>query len=240
MKNFDSTHLIFLAVTISFLALSMWGVSKMSKKWQNALIVCAVVVCSGGIFYRYALGLSFEKGLSVQILIQMLQVCNFNFILLPLMLIPKCELARQYSFMFSMFAASTALISVSKSFANVSWDNPELMNYWLNHVFAIACPLWMLSARRIKPQKKYVLPVLICVFVYFTAVYGFCELLRANGIIAPDKSFSYIYDTMGFLPLDWLYNLIGVPYFYLYPLIPLAYGFFYLQAHLFRNYKLKI
>ena len=52
---------------------------------------------------------------------QMLQVCNFNFILMPLMLFKKNEFARQYSVFFSMFAASTAHTSVSSSFVNLNW-----------------------------------------------------------------------------------------------------------------------
>ena len=203
MAPFSITHILMIIASIIFLILSTWVVSKLNRKWQNVFFVVAVIFCSGGIFYRYAMGMSFEKGLSVNILIQMLQVCNFNFVLLPLMLVPKFELARQYSFMFSMFAASTTIFSISGSWVNYNWYDQEVLNFWLYHLFAIACPIWMCAAKRLKPRKEYVIPVAICVVVYFTAVYGLSEIFRANGIIAPDKSFSFIYDPGGYGPLAY-------------------------------------
>ena len=169
------------------------------------------------------------------LMIQMLQVCNFNFVLVILMMIPKLEIARQYSVMFSMFAAATVMLSIPSRYATAEWYSPDFLNFWLNHVFAISLPLWMVSAGRLRPQKKYIIPVSICVIVYFLIVYGGTEWLHSIGELAPTKTFSYVHDPAGIGLLEWLYELIPVPCFYLIPLIPPMLGFFYLLALAFEK-----
>ena len=96
MTRFGLTHIIFLLITILIITISIVMIRKTTKKTQNIIFIIIAVLCSLGIFYRYALDLSLNKPINItRLLLQLLQVCNFNFILLPLMLIPKFELARQ-------------------------------------------------------------------------------------------------------------------------------------------------
>jgi hypothetical protein len=155
------------------------------------------------------------------------------------MLIPRFELARQYSVFFSMFAASTTLISVPNSWASLNWYDATVLNSWLNHAFAIALPLWMLAARRLKPKREYVLKVTACVVIYFLASAAVTTLLMKGGIIPPGSSYSFIFDTEGIPVFDMLYELIPVPCFYLVPLIPVMAGFFSLLAWAFKRYEVK-
>lgn len=236
MPVWSLTHFIFLAVTIIFLVSTMFLVSKLNKLGQNIMFIVGAVICAGGIFFRYGMGLTLDGRISLKtLLMQMLQVCNFNFILVILMLIPKLELARQYSFFFSMFAAATTFVSVSPSFANLEWYNISLINSWLNHTFAVALPLWMFASKRLKPQKKYVLPVIGLIFLYFTIVYIISEVLMSKGIITVATSFSFIYDTMKVWLFDLCYSIIPFPYFYLYPILPMLYGFFLGLTRIFKN-----
>lgn len=237
MRSFDTAHLLLLLGTVAFVAVTMWVASKLPRWGQNVLFILGALLCAGGIFWRYAMGMTFSfTDLQWDTLaIQMLQVCNFNFVLVLLMIIPKFELARQYSFFFSMFAAATVMLSIPKRFADGAWYDPDLMNFWFNHVFAIALPLWMAAAGRLKPQKKYILPVAGCVVAYFLAVYGCTEWLHAAGIIAKTTTFSYVYDPSGVGLLEWLYKLIPTPCFYLIPLIPPMLGFFWGLTWLFRK-----
>ena len=241
MKPFDQTHLILLMVTVAFIAATMFAASKLSHRGQNILFVLGAFLCAGGIFWRYAMGmtLSFANLRWDTLTMQMLQVCNFNFLLVLLMLVPKFELARQYSFMFSMFAAATVMLSFPKSWATMHWYDPPVLNFWLNHVFAIALPLWMLAAGRLKPQKKCILPVAGCVIAYFLVVYGCCEWLMGAGKLALEDTFSYVYNPEGVGLLEWLYKLIPVPCFYLAPLIPAMLAFFWALTWMFRNYNVK-
>lgn len=238
MKTFSTTHLIFLLISAIFLVVTMFIVSKLSRKGQNIMFFTGVILCSGGIFFRYAMGLSFEGKINLLTLIkELLQVCSFNFILLPLMLIPKCEVARQYSIFFSMFAASTTLFSVSTVYADMEWHNISFLNSWINHLFAIAVPLWMLAARRLKPRKEYIPKVTVAVFVYFTIVAAISTILIKKGVLTVETSYSFIYDTMGVGVLDFLYKLIPFPYFYLYPLLPLMILFFFGLSLAFKKYE---
>lgn len=240
MKPFDPNHLTLLLLTIAFIAITMFIAGKLSRRGQNVMFVLGALLCAGGIFFRYGMGLSIEGGFTWETLArQQLQVCNFNFILVMLMLVPKFELARQYSIFFSMFAASTTLISVPSDWAMRNWTDLTVMNSWINHTFAIALPLWMLAAGRLKPQKKYILPVSVSVLVYFVVVYGVSEWLMSAGKLTVKTSYSFVYDTSGIGVFELLYKLIPMPFFYLIPLLPVMVAFFWVMARLFRNYKVE-
>lgn len=238
MKTFSIEHICLLVATIIFLALSSFIVYKIKNtKVQYALFIVAAVLGSGGIFFRYAMDMSFDGGIDLYVLfIQILQVCNFNFVLLPLMLIPRLEIARQYSIYFAMFAACTTLFSIPKSYATYEWHDPVLLNFWFNHVFAVALPLWMFAAGKLKPQRSYILPVSGCVFGYFTIVYGISSLLMKFDLPTHGCSFSYVHDPKGMPLLTQVFGLIKTPYVYLLPLIPLMVGFFYLFSLPFNRY----
>lgn len=241
MRSFETAHLLLLFCTVAFIALTMFAASKLPRWGQNVMFITGALVCAGGIFWRYAMNMSFSPAeFSLGTLaVQMLQVCNFNFVLVLLMLVPWFELVRQYSFMFSMFAACTVMLSIPARYADVAWYDGEFLNFWLNHVFAIALPLWMVAARRLKPQKKYILPVAGCVVAYFLVVYGCTEWLHGAGKLAETTTFSYVYDPKGVGLLEWMFKLIPVPCFYLVPLIPPMLGFFWLLTWIFRNYEVK-
>ncbi len=231
MKTGSPYHIALFLVTAVFMVLSTFAVSKMSRRWQNVMFVIAVLLGAGGVFFRYAMNFSFTEGLHLDTLfIQMLQVCNFNFILLPLMLIPKCEIARQYSVFFSMFAASTTLFSIPASLTGYEWYDVSVLNFWFNHVFAIALPIWMIAARRLRPQRRYIPAVSGCVFAYFTLVYLITEGLMAAEILPVGSSFSYVHDPKGMPLITQLYELIGVPYWHLMPIFFILIGIFYLWS----------
>lgn len=229
-----------LMATVAFIAVTMFAANKLPRWGQNILFALGAALCAGGVFFRYAMGMSFSGKLDLQTLaIQLLQVCNFNFVLVLLMLIPGFEIARQYSFFFSMFAAATVMVSFPKSWAELNWYDTTVMNFWMNHVFAIALPLWMLAAGRLKPQKKYILPVSLCVIGYFLAVFGISEWLIEKGMLTVENAFSYVYDPGGIGLLELLYELVGLPCFYLAPLIPFMIGFFFLLTWMFSKYQVK-
>ena len=125
-----------------------------------------------------------------------------------------------------MTAALTTFLSPSSSWAQLPWYSATVLNSWLNHTFAVALPLFMMAARRLKPQKNYVLPVLGCVFLYFTVAAGVSWLLILKGVITRENSFSFIFSTDGIPFFELLYRLIPLPYFYLYPLLLLLAAIF--------------
>ena len=240
MVMFDSAHIALLIGTVAFLAISTLVVSKLPRVGQNIAFFMAALYCAGGIFFRYGMNLSFDGGFTFKTLAtQMLQVCNFNFILVLLCLVPKFELARQYSVFFSAAAACTTFVSISSAWKTHNWYDLTVMNSWFNHIFAVALPLWMVAARRLKPQKKYIPWVLVLVFIYFTGGYILNKTLIDYGILAQGTSFSFLFDPGKVGLLEMLYDLIPYPYFYLMPLFPVLAGFFWVWAKAFEKYKVE-
>lgn len=238
MVRGDFTHVCMLAVTFIWFVFGFFAMRKVGRRVQNAVFILLTLLCSGEIFFRYAMGLRPTLHFQWQTFaMQLMQVCNFNFVLLPLMLVPKFELARQYSVMFSMLCAATPFFSPPAAWAGLPWYDLQILNSWLNHACAISLPLFMLSARRLKPQKAYALPVTIAVFFYFTAVAIICYPLIDFGILTAETSFSYVFKQDGILIFQLLYRLIPYPYFYLYPLLPVLYFFFRLYARMMRRYR---
>ena len=235
MADFSKEHITFLILTIIFMVGSCYAVSKMSRKWQNVMFVFAAVMGAGGIFFAYAMGHRFIWEWNVEVLlVQTLQVCNFNFFLLPLMLIPRLEIARQYSIYFAMFAACTTLFSLPDSYAAMALTDRALITFLSNHVFAVALPLWMLSAGVLRPQRKYIGKVTIAVVSYFSLVFIISTLLEEfcpkYGPTEYSCKFSYVHEAHNMPILTQLYDLIGIPFVYLIPMIVMMVGFFYLVS----------
>lgn len=238
MVRGDFTHVCMLAATFIWFVFGFFAMRKVGRRVQNAVFILLTLLCSGGIFFRYAMGLRPTLHFQWQTFaMQLMQVCNFNFVLLPLMLVPKFESARQYSVMFSMLCAATPFFSPPAAWAGLPWYDLQILNSWLNHACAVSMPLFMLAARRLKPQKEYALPVTIAVFFYFTAVAIICYPLIDFGILTAETSFSYVFKQDGILIFKLLYRLIPYPYFYLYPLLPVLYLFFRLFARMMRRYR---
>ena len=239
MIPYGQAHILLLLATILFYVIGCFISSKSNRRVQNAIFIVITVIGCSGIFFRYAMGLKFDfSNLRFDTLaMQMLQVCNFNFILMPLMLFKKNEFARQYSVFFSMFAASTAHTSVSSSFVNLNWYDLTVINSWINHACAVSLPLFMIASRRTKPQMKYVIPCLIGVIGYFTLVAGISQILLNKGILMPENSFSFIYDRGKTAGFAFFYKILPYDYFYLYLILPFLVCFFYILAYSFKNYK---
>lgn len=242
MIPYGLAHLMMLGCTILFYIAGCIVCRKSCRLVQNIIFIVITILCCSGIFFRYAMSLKFDFGNInwTTLFTQMLQVCNFNFILLPLMLVPRFELARQYGMFFSMFAAMTAHTSVSSSFRNLEWYNITVLNSWLNHMFAVALPMFMIAARRTKPKLNFVLPVAICVFGYFTGVAIISHFLIKGGMLIPENSFSFIYDRGQTAGFDLFYKIWPKDYFYLWLIFPFLIIYFYILAIAFKKYKVYI
>ncbi len=240
MTLFSIEHILMLIILIIITLGLCFLISKLNRMWQNIIFIIITIIGSGGVFFRFGLGFGNNKEINWFLLsYEMLQVCHFNFILLPLMLIPKFELARQYSSMFSMFAAATVFTSFPKRFASLPWYDITVINFFINHYCAVLLPILMIVSRRHKPDLKYLLPVSICVFLYFLGSFlGQIQLIE-DGVLQVSNSLSFIFRTDGVPIFDLLYKLIPIPFVYLLPSFPFLIGLMYGVAWLFRNYKVK-
>ena len=230
-----TAHIIMLLVSILILAVLMLIVSRVNYKVQCIMIYSAVFVCMFGIAFlhltHYGTKFDFEN-----FFIQMFQVCNFNFILLPICLIKKNELGRQYLFYFSMPCALSTFVTYVSSVENSMWYSIVTLNFWIDHLLVVAVPLMMLAARWFKPQKKYIPWVCLCILLYF----GVCFLANygLNGWqINGPHNHSYTMNADGIMILVPLFKLIPIPFVYLLPLLPVCALLFYIEALIFSKYQ---
>lgn len=228
-------HISMVLVSIVVVVILMLIISRASYKGQCIMIYSAVIVCMAGIMFlhltHYGKQLDFKN-----FFIQMFQVCNFNFILLPLCLIKKNELARQYLFYFSMPCALSTFVAYVSDVENSMWYSVVTLNFWLDHLLVVLVPLLMIAARWFKPQKKYVFWVCLCILAYFGACFIANYALNGFSITGPHNH-SYTMDPGGIMVLVPLFKLIPIPFVYLPPLLPACGILFYLCSLCFTKYK---
>ncbi len=230
-----TAHIIMVLVSIILIVALMIIVSKVSYKVQCTIIHSCVLLCMLGITFlhltHYGKTLDFKNFFN-----QMFQVCNFNFILLPLCLIKRNELGRQYLFYFSMPCALSTFVSYVSDVENSMWYSVVTLNFWLDHLLIVLIPLLMISARWFKPEKKYVVYSCVCMIIYFASCFLANYLLNGCNILGPHNH-SYTMKSDGIIILKPLYDLIKIPFVYLLPLLPVFAGVFYIEALCFTKYK---
>ncbi len=232
-----TAHILMLVSTIVIIAVLMFICSRVSPKWQSVMIHSAVLIGMVGILFLHLTrrGTAFDPQNFFE---QMFQVCNFNFILLPLCLIKKNELGRQYLFFFSMFAAASTFIAYPSDVENSMWYSIVTLNFWIDHMMVVLVPMLMIAARRFKPRKEYIAPVLLCMLVYFLS--SFVANIGFNGwSLDGPHNHSYTLGPGGIMVLEPLYKLCPIPFVYLLLTVPYIGGAFWLLAMAFKKYQVK-
>ena len=95
----------------------------------------------------------------------------------------------------------------------------------------------MIFGRRTKPKKEYIWKIILCIIAYFSINAIISKILIENKILTVESSFSFIFTPDKIPVFEFLYKIIPVPYFYLYPIIPLLILFFIGLSRIFKNYK---
>ncbi len=223
-----TARILMLVATIAIVGLLMFIVARVPYKMQCVMIYTCVGLAMAGIIFLHLThyGTSFDPK---NFFTQMFQVCNFNFILLPLCLIKKNELGRQYLFFFSMLAAASTFVAYPSDVQNSMWHSVITLNFWLDHMMVVAVPLMMISAKWFRPQKKYVLWVSLCVLAYFLVAFFANYALNGFSMSGPHNH-SYTMNDGGIMVLKPFYKLIPVPFVYLLPIFPFMLGLFYVMS----------
>lgn len=230
-----TAHILMVIASIIFSVLMFIVVFKAKEKVQNIIISVVGLTAVFGIFFLH--GTHYFTDLDFYNLgKQMFQVCNFNFILIPLALFKRNELARQYLFYFSMPAALSTFVTYPSDVEGSMWFSIITMTFWVNHLFISLTPILMVASKRFKPKIEYIPKVLICICLYFLAAFAFNYI--SNGwSVAGDSNLSYTMDAGSIMILKPLFKLIPIPYIYLLPLlVPIALIYF-LVALAFKKYE---
>lgn len=229
-------HILMIVASIIIGIILFLAIKHSSEKIQNVIIYTLVGICTSGIFFLHATKYGTTLDLK-NLLIQMFQVCNFNFILLPLCLFKKNELARQYLFFFSMPMALSTFVSYPSDVENSMWYSIVCLTFWINHFLIALMPILMIASKRFKPRKEYVSKVVICVFIYFLV--AFIANYTLNGFaIEGAHNHSYTMGPDGIMLLEPLYKLIQVPFIYLFPVAPVLLLFYWIITKIFTKYTI--
>ncbi len=231
-------HIGYLLVSCAILIAGIFLIKKISPFWQEVIFMLLALMGAFGIFFRYAMHLSFDRGFDfITLLKQQLQVCNFNFILLPAAVFTKNKRIKNYLFGFALFAASTTLITYNRSLTQLPWYHISFINFWMNHFIAVLLPTLMLASGRYYPEKKYVMSVSIMVLLYFTlSGFGSWLLMTYEGVSRMD-TYSFVFVPEGVWIFEWLYSWIPIYFVYLLPIYPVLVLWLYGFAHVFENKK---
>ena len=234
MMTIGGTPHILMVLSSIVIGTILFFIIKHSKeKVQNIIIYTLTGICVLGIFYLHGTRYLTELDLK-NLLIQMLQVCNFNLILLIVCLFKRNELARQYLFFFSMPMALSTFVSYPSDVEGSMWYSKICLTFWINHFLIVLIPILMIATKRFKPRIEYIFKVVICVFVYFLIAFVGNFILNGWSIEGPHDH-SYTMGPGGIMLLVPLYKLIPVPFIYLLPLVPILLIVYFGVARLFKN-----
>ena len=230
-------HILMLIASIILSVILIFVVVKVKEKVQNIIITTIGLIAVFGIFFLH--GTHYFTELDFYNLgKQMFQVCNFNFILIPLAFFKRNELARQYLFYFSMPAALSTFVTYPSDVENSMWYSMVTITFWVNHLFIALTPILMVASKRFKPHISYVPKVAVCMMLYFGA--AFLANFAINGwSVTGGSNLSYTMSSGSIMILKPLFKLIPIPYVYLLPILPVIVLIYYLIALAFKKYKLK-
>ena len=230
-----TAHILMIMASIIIGVASFFVVKKVNEQTQNIIIFCLTGICVFGIFFLH--GTHYFTRFDIEnLMVQMLQVCNFNFILLPLCLFKKNELARQYLFFFSMPMALSTFVTFPSDIEESMWYSVECLTFWINHFLIALIPILMLATRRFKPRIEYVWKVVLCIFVYFLIAFIGNFILNGFSIMGPHNH-SYTMEAGSIMILEPLFKLIPIPFVYLLPVLLVLSVIYYGVAKLFHKYN---
>ena len=228
-------HMLMVFASIVISIVLFFVVKKSKEKVQNAIIYTLVGICAFGIFFLHCTKYFTDFDLG-DFLIQMLQVCNFNFILLPFCLFKKNELARQYLFLFSMPMALSTFVSYPSDVEGSMWYSVVCLTFWINHFLIALIPILMVATKRFKPRREYLLKVMLCIFIYFSIAFIGNYVLNDFSINGAHNH-SYTMGADSIALLIPLYDAIPIPFVYLLPMGGLLLFVYWIVVKLFNNYS---
>ena len=230
-------HISWIVASLILSVVLILVVAKTSSKVQTFIITTIGLTAVAGIFFLHGTHY-FTKLDFLNLCKQMFQVCNFNFILIPLAMFKRNELARQYLFYFSMPAALSTFVAYPSDVEGSMWYSLITITFWINHLFIALTPILLVASKRFKPRINYVPKIILCIMLYFGA--AFIANFALNGwSVTGNSNLSYTMESGSIMILQPLFNLIPIPYIYLLPIVPVLLLIYYLVAIAFKKYELK-
>lgn len=215
MVKWGIAHFLVLFFAIIFIVAGCIFLPKLKPKYQNAFFWLFALSCTFVILWRFII---YYEHYSIDVLFRItLQVCNFNYFILPLACIKKFKFVKHYLFFTQAQGALFMFFAGDGFVASAKVYDLGTITYWYYHWVPIAFPIFMIACKQFYPERKYILPNFVATLGYYYIVtIGNNHLMKHRGydIIS---TFSNTYQTSGNSILSALYAFLPVPTLYLVP-----------------------
>ena len=233
MDKWGVAHLIVIFLSVLFIVLGCIFIPKLKPKTQKLIFWILALSTSFVIIFRFVF---LYQDYNIDVIFKLtLQLCNFNFIVLPLACFSKFKLARHYLLFVQFAGAFLMYFFYDKYLEASSLFDLQTITYWYYHLIPIALPIFMIASKRFKPEFKYVIPTFISMLSYFYVVtVGNSHLMKHKGY-SPINTFSSVFFTNENPILEALYDFLPVPMLYLVPIFLYLLLIWYFVCYLFKN-----
>lgn len=234
LDKWGLAHFIVIIFSLLFIISGCIVIPKLKKRTQT--IIFWILALSSSLVTIWRFVFLFDD-YEIDVIFKLtLQICNFNFLILPLACIKRFKLIRHYLLFFQLVGALLMYFFYDQYLAATSLLELESLTYWYYHLIPIALPIFMIAAKRFKTEKKYVFPTFICMISYFYLVtVGNSHLMTYRGY-SIQNTYSSMFFTNENSILEALYDFLPVPMLYLAPIYLYLLLTWYVVCYLFKNY----
>lgn len=200
---------------------------KSIKTKENALYWISISNVVLFVIYKIALASASESFLVFEHL--PLHLCNFNLFLIPLALKEKGTVLKNYLYFISIWGAYSGVLFFDTIFLEMNATSFSVVAYFVCHSVITVTPLLMAALGIFRPARYEIWRSLQVLFLLAVIMLCINVFLRRTGLFE-EANYFYTMGMEGNPVLGRLKELIPIPLAYMFPLVPIIYGFDYLIA----------
>lgn len=215
MQRWGLAHFLIIFVSLLIVALGCKYLPKAQKKTQDIVFWVLAGLEVLVVLVRFAV--IFQDGVAMYFARILLQVCNTNWIWLPLFLLTKSDIIKHYVLFIQGVSALLVYFFFYDFLNTTNVYDFQTWTFWVYHLIPICLPVWSLCCGRWKLNVKALWPVLLIGLLYIYFVTLADQWLIDQGMITAEQSFTYSHSPQGVGILEIFYQLLPVPGIYLVP-----------------------
>lgn len=208
----------------------LWFALRRASERVRAAVLLAICACNIAGFFVYKSFLSVDaeflrlSGLERFNWLSELpvQLCNINMFLIPLGILTKRRSILGFSFFLAPLGAAMALFFPELPFSGFSLALPRILGFYLTHMTLILCGLSLATLDFYRPERRDFPGILAAFLVLAAGAHVLNTLLRPT--LCPEANYFFTYGA-DISILNFLWNLIPIPFFYELPALLLLLGY---------------
>lgn len=235
MVKWGYAHYLVLFLGVALIVLGCIFLPRLKKKYQLLTFWFLAISTTFVILWRFII--HYEQT-TIDVLFRLtLQVCNFNFLILPLACIRKFKFPKHYLLFVQALGALFMFFAGDGFKTSGKIYDFDIITYWYYHWVPIALPIFMIACKEFTPKRKYIIPTFLALLGYFYLVtVGNSHLMAHRGYNISNTYSSVFYSENSSL-LSALYDFIPVPMLYLLPIFLFSLVNSYIITYIFELVK---